>query len=87
MRTLGLRIRPHIPAGSLMCKHPDGLIMVYLLGAEKEAATLWANDLVAKGIGTDIKTPDGTAKMPLQLRAKVANLSPQFNQFLVPAAA
>ena len=87
MRTLGLRIRPHIPVGSLMCKHPDGLIMVYLLGAEKEAATLWANDLVAKGIGTDIKTPDGTAKMPLQLRAKVASLSPQFNQFLVPAAA
>ncbi len=87
MRTLGLRIRPHVPAGSLMCKHPDGLIMVYLLGGEKEFASTWANDIVAKGIGADLKTPDGSAKMPLQLRAKVASLSPQFNQFLVPATA
>jgi hypothetical protein len=87
MRTLGLRIRPHIPVGSLMCKHPDGLIMVYLLGGEKESASLWANELVAKGIGADLRTPDGSAKMPLQLRAKVAALSPQFNQFLVPTAA
>ncbi len=87
MRTLGLRIRPHVPMGSLMCKHPDGLIMVYLLGGEKEAAANWANDLVAKGIGADLRTPDGSAKMPLQLRAKVASLSPQFNQLLVPTAA
>jgi GAF domain-containing protein len=87
MRTLGLRIRPHVPVGSLMCKHPDGLIMVYLLGGEKESAVAWANELVAKGIGADLKTPDGSAKMPLQLRAKVASLSPQFNQFLVPAPA
>ena len=87
MRTLGLRIRPHIPAGSLMCKHPDGLIMVYLLGAEKESAAAWANDLVAKAIGADLKTPDGSGKMPFQLRAKVASLSPQFNQFLVPVTA
>jgi hypothetical protein len=70
-----------------MCKHPDGLIMVYLLGGEKEVASVWANDLVAKGIGADLRTPDGSAKMPLQLRAKVAALSPQFNQFLVPAGA
>jgi hypothetical protein len=87
MRTLGLRIRPHIPVGSLMCKHPDGLIMVYLMGAEKETASAWANDLVAKGMGADLKTPDGSAKMPLQLRAKVASLSPQFNQFLLPVTA
>ena len=87
MRTLGLRIRPHVPVGSLMCKHPDGLIMVYLQGSEKESAAAWANDLVAKGMGADLKTPDGSAKMPLQIRAKVASLSPQFNQFLVPAGA
>jgi hypothetical protein len=87
MRTLGLRIRPHIPIGSLMCKHPDGIIMVYLVGGEKESATAWANDLVAKGMGADFKTPDGSAKMPIQLRAKVASLSPQFNQVLVPTTA
>ena len=87
MRTLGLRIRPHVPVGSLMCKHPDGLIMVYLQGSEKESAAAWANDLVAKGMGADLKTPDGSAKMPLQIRAKVASLSPQFNQFLVPTPA
>ena len=87
MRTLGLRIRPHIPNGSLMCKHPDGLIMVYVIGGEREAVSMWANELVAKAMGADLKTPDGAAKMPLQLRAKVASLSPQFNQFLVQAAA
>ena len=87
MRTLGLRIRPHIPNGSLMCKHPDGLIMVYVIGGDREAVSMWANELVAKAMGADLKTPDGAAKMPLQLRAKVASLSPQFNQFLVQAAA
>ena len=87
MRTLGLRIRPHTPSGSLMCKHPDGLIMVYVIGGEREAVSMWANELVAKAMGADLKTPDGAAKMPLQLRAKVASLSPQFNQFLVQAAA
>lgn len=87
MRTLGLRIRPHIPVGSLMCKHPDGLIMVYLVGGEKDAASVWANDLVSKAMGADLRTPDGSAKMPFQLRAKVASLSPQFNQFLVPTVA
>jgi hypothetical protein len=87
MRTLSLRIRPYIPTGSLMCKHPDGLIMVYLRGTDRELASNWANDLAGKGLGSDLRTPDGTAKMPLQLRVKIASLSPQFNQFLVPAGA
>lgn len=87
MRTLSLRIRPHVPVGALMCKHPDGLIMVYMGGIDKDAALNWGNDLASKGLGMDLRTPDGTAKLPLQLRVKVATLSPQFNQFLVPAAA
>ncbi len=86
LRTLSLRVRPHIPIGSLMCRHPDGLIMVYMGGMDKDAAAAWANDLAAKGLGSDLRTPDGTGKIPLQLRVKVASLDPQFNQFLVPAA-
>ena len=87
MRTLTLRIRPHVPVGGLMCRHQDGIVMVYLNGEDKDQASEWANDLAAKGLGSDLKTPDGSAKIPLQLRVKVASLSPQFNQFLVPAGA
>lgn len=86
LRTLTFRVRPHAPSGSIMCKHPDGLIMVYMPTIDKDHAAAWANDLANKGLGADLKTPDGTAKMPLQLRVKVATLSPQFNQFLVPTA-
>lgn len=86
LRTLSLRVRPQIPIGSFMCKHPDGLIMVYMGGMDREAASEWASDLVAKNLGSDLRTPDGTGKVSLQLRAKVASLNPQFNQFLVPAA-
>ncbi|HLP00025.1 MAG TPA: hypothetical protein VK171_15630, partial [Fimbriimonas sp.] len=83
MRTLSLRIRPHIPYGGIMCKHPDGMIMVFLTGAERDYASEWAEDLVALNLSQDLRTPDGSNRIPLQLRVKVAATNPQFNQFLV----
>ncbi|MBS1729091.1 MAG: hypothetical protein JST51_20415 [Armatimonadetes bacterium] len=87
LRSLTMRVRPHTPSGALMCKHPDGLIMVFLKGTDKDSASVWANDVTSKGLGNDLRTPDGSARIPLQLRVKVASLSPQLNQFLVPSAA
>lgn len=86
MRTVMLRIRPHVPYGALMCRHPDGMFMVYLPGASREAATEWANEISAKTPSAGIRTPDGSQRIPLQLRVKVAALnpttSPQINQLL-----
>ena len=86
MRTVMLRIRPHVPYGALMCRHPDGMFMVYLPGASREAATEWANEVSSKTPSAGIRTPDGSQKIPLQLRVKVAALdprtSPQINQLL-----
>ena len=86
MRTVMLRIRPHVPHGALMCRHPDGMFMVYLPGASREAATEWANEISAKSPSAGIRTPDGSERIALQLRVKVAALnpktSPQINQLL-----
>ncbi len=86
MRTVMLRIRPHIPQGALMCRHPDGMFMVYLPGAARDAATEWANEISSKTPSAGIRTPDGSERIPLQLRVKVAALdprtSPQINQLL-----
>lgn len=83
MRTLSLRIRPHVPYGGLMCKHPDGMIMAFLPGSERDYASEWADDLVAMNLSQDLRTPDGSNRVPIQLRVKVAATNPQFNQFLV----
>jgi hypothetical protein len=86
MRTIMLRIRPHVPIGALMCRHPDGMFMVYLPGASREAATEWASEISSKTPSAGIRTPDGLERIPLQLRVKVAALdprtSPQINQLL-----
>lgn len=86
MRTVMLRIRPHVPHGALMCRHPDGMFMVYLPGASREAATEWASEISSKTPSAGIRTPDGSERIPLQLRVKVASMdpksSPQINQLL-----
>lgn len=89
MRTVMLRIRPHVPQGAFMCRHPDGMFLVYLPGASKEAATEWATEITAKTPAAGLRTPDGTQRIPIQLRTKIATLnptsSPQINQLLTAA--
>ena len=73
-----------------MCRHPDGMFMVYLPGASREAATEWANEISSRTPSAGIRTPDGSERIPLQLRVKVAALgskrtSPQINQLLTAA--
>jgi hypothetical protein len=85
LRTMTMRIRPYVPTGAMICRHPQGMFLVYLPGYERDQAQEWANEIIALNPGAGIRTPDGSAKIPLQLRVKVAALSPQFNQFLVGA--
>lgn len=85
LRTMMLRIRPYVPNGAFMCRHQDGMFMVYLPGYERDAAAQWANDVASLNPTAGIKTPDGSTKIPMQLRVKVAAISPQLNQFLVGA--
>jgi hypothetical protein len=85
LRAMTLRIRPYVPAGAYICRHPDGMFLVYLPGFDRDRATAWANEVIQLNPGAGIRTPDGSARIPLQLRVKVAALSPQFNQFLVGA--
>ena len=51
--------------------------MVFLPDTAVEKATSWANDITASSAMIAVKTADGSAKVPLALRAKVAPLDRQ----------
>jgi hypothetical protein len=74
LRKLSLKVRPLVPKGSLICRHPDGMFLVFMPQAEREFAMNWANDVVESDLGDDIRLSDGITRMPIAMRAKVAAL-------------
>ncbi len=77
MRSLGLKIRPMVPKGSLICRHPDGIFLVYMPGYDRAAAAAWADDVTLSNLGENLRTQDGVTRIPIQLRAKVAAIDAQ----------
>ena len=85
MRQLGLRIRARAPQGSIICRHPSNLFLVFIETEDGTAPTSWANEMAAIGPQIGIRTPDGTTRIPIDIRAKVARYSPQNSQVLLSA--
>ncbi|MFY9234377.1 MAG: GAF domain-containing protein [Fimbriimonadaceae bacterium] len=69
----GRRIRSKLPLGGAICRRSEGDFMAYLPVATEQAAETWANAVSALSM-LGITTPDGSAKIPLALRARVAPL-------------
>lgn len=77
LRKFVSQIRRRLPQGGCVCRRDEGDYIVFLPGSTLSAATSWANDAAASASMIAVKTPDGSAKIPLALRAKAAELDRQ----------
>ena len=75
-------VRTKLPLKGMMCRHEDGAYLVFLDGFSRDEAQHWVNQLVALAASTEMKTPDGLAKILSGLRGRVAELNSQENRFI-----
>lgn len=87
VRKLLTRIRARLPHGGAVCLRAQGDYVAYLPRFEPEQATSWANEVSATASMIGILGKDGTSRIPLALRAKVAGLNPQEHELLTNFAA
>lgn len=80
IRGFASRMRAMLPAGSALCRRDEGDYVVFLRDIDDAFARNWANDVAATASMIAFKTPDGRAKIPLALRAKVAPVGQQIHQ-------
>ncbi len=85
MRQIAHRIRAKLPQGAFICLHPNHLLMVFMETKDGAYAVSWANDMASLSPSISIRTPDGSTPIPVNLRAKVAQFSPQNNQIFAAA--
>lgn len=76
------QIRRKLPNGGCICRRDEGDYIVFLPGATLDAATSWANDASASAAMIGVKTPDGSARIPLAFRSKSAYLNKQESEVL-----
>jgi GGDEF domain-containing protein len=81
-RQFATRIRAKLPTGGALCRKGEGGLVVFLPDANEEFASEWANDAAATASMIGLTTPDGSARIPLPMRAKVAQTTPQKSGFL-----
>ncbi len=72
MRTLGHRVRAKLPPGASACRTGDGRLLVLLPDAEESEAIAWGNEMAAVASLIGLRTPDGTRRIPIAVRAKAA---------------
>jgi len=81
VRKFAARMRAKLPTGGVMCRRSEGDYVVYLRGVDESIARSWANDAAATASMIGITTPDGRSRIPLALRAKVADRTQYSYQF------
>ncbi|MCW5937235.1 MAG: GAF domain-containing protein [Fimbriimonadaceae bacterium] len=77
VRKFASRLRASLPADGLMCRRPEGDYVAFLRSGDEAKARDWANGAVATASMVALTTPDGRARVPLALKAKVARYAPQ----------
>jgi hypothetical protein len=78
-----------------MTRRNEGDYVVFIPSTDSEFVRRWANDAATLASLVGVRTPDGSTRIPLALRAKVAPMNPhpnplpnpQFNQFSTPRSA
>ena len=86
-RKLAMRLRAHLPNGSVMCRRYEGDFVVLLRDCDEEFAKSWAGNAAATASMVAITTPDGNSRIPMAVRAKVARVSQQSDQISRAGAA
>jgi hypothetical protein len=86
-RKFATRLRAMLPSGAAMTRRAEGDYVVFLRGRDLPQATNWANEATTTASLTPIRTPDGRARIPLGVRAKVAAIDREKDQVLVTNAA
>jgi len=74
LRKLAVRIRSRLPSGGAVCRRDEMDFVVLLPGLSESAATQWANEAATHASIIGLRTPDGSARIPLAVRARVAPL-------------
>ncbi len=77
VRKFAMRMRAKLPTGSGLCRRDEGDYVVALRDVGDQFARSWANEAAATASMVALTTPDGRARIPLALRAKVAAFGPQ----------
>ncbi|MDI9635100.1 GAF domain-containing protein [Kamptonema cortianum] len=81
------RLRQRLPSGGGLCKRDQGDFIAYLPGITDEEARSWATNSAASVHGMLITTPDGSQRMNVTIRSKVAPFASQLNQVSTKGAA
>lgn len=79
LRKLSHQVRAKLPAGGCLCRRNQGDFLVYL-NADEDVARNWANEVAASASFIALSTSDPTKRVPLALRARVAQLASQSHQ-------
>ncbi len=77
LRKFVAQLRRSLPKGGCICRRDEGDYVVFLPKVMVDKASSWANDITASAAMIAVKTLDGSGKIPLALRAKVAALDKQ----------
>lgn len=72
VRKFAARVRTTLPPEGMICRRAEGDFVALLRRSTEEQARSWANDASATASLVGIGTPDGKARAPLALRAKVS---------------
>lgn len=86
VRKLAHQVRAKLPTGSYLCRRDQGDFLVFF-DTDEEFARNWANEIAASASFIAISTSDPTKRVPLALRAKVAQLTSQSHQLSAEFAA
>lgn len=76
------RLKDRLPSGSLVARRPEGDYVVLLRGVSAEFAISWANEASALASFIGLSAAPGAARVPLAMRAKVAELASQKGEIL-----
>lgn len=79
-RRLTFVLRSRLPQNSLICRRSEGDYIVLLRDADAEDARKWAAEIAAEASLITLTTPDGRARIPLALRAKVTASDQQLDR-------
>jgi GGDEF domain-containing protein len=87
LRRFSRRVASRLPVGGALCHRADGSFLAFLPEAAENYASIWANELAATASMIGLRTPDGSSRIPLAIRAKVALLDRQSHEIFEGLAA
>lgn len=82
LRRFAKRMRARLPVGGAITTRSEGGFVAYVPFKGIAQANSWANELIAMASMIEVRTPDGSAKIPFPMRSKVAELSRQQDEVL-----